>query len=162
MRKSILLVVICVLAFFFTGCDPEKKNPDVIGVNESCNIYANNELIAIVTYIGCAQEELANSKMVLIKETITITPVTKINLDDKDFLLGVGYETYENIDDMYSTDKVYNIEKNQFNIFENEIVEETNYVFCFIVPKEKNSFKYNQVGISFLIFNSYSLVYNFN
>lgn len=29
---------------------------------------------------------------------------------------------------MYSTDKVYNIEKNQFNIFENEIVEEPSII----------------------------------
>ncbi len=57
MKKSGLLIVIFVLAFLFTGCGPEKKNPDVVYVNESCNIYVDTELIATVTYDGCAREE---------------------------------------------------------------------------------------------------------
>lgn len=99
--------------------------------------------------------------MILIKETITISPLKKIDLCDKDFLLGLGYEVYESIDEMYRTDISSNIEKNQFNIFEYVIDKETTYEFCFIIPKEKNNHKYNDVGISFFIFNSYSLVYIF-
>ncbi len=143
-KQFISITVICVSSILFTGCKPYRYNPDVIDVNEKCDIYQNNELVAYVTYNGCAEEELpGNLQMILIKETITINPLKKINLSDKDFLLGLGYEMYDSVDEMYRTDISSNIEKNQFNIFEYVIDKEVAYEFCFIIPKEKNYHKYN-------------------
>lgn len=58
LKQFVLIVVIFVLTILFTGCKPDRYNPDVIDLNEKCDIYQNNELVAYVTYNGCAEEEL--------------------------------------------------------------------------------------------------------
>ena len=101
--------------------------------------------------------------MILIKEAITISPSNPISLQGTDFLLRVGYGSFDETGKMYcSSDKTYNIEKNQFDIFEDELVNETTYVFCFVVPKLNSCIPYDDIGIFFLVFERYILFYMFN
>lgn len=163
MKKNKIMYFLLFMVFFLSGCGPDRQNPDVICLNETCDIYINNEHTSVVKYDDCSILELEDdSNNILIKEKITFTPIISFNVKTEDFMLALGYETYEANKKMYYSNDELNEKENQFDIFEQTIDEETTYVFCFVVPKEKNGFTYNQVGISFLVFNNYSLVYKFD
>lgn len=116
------------------------------------------KLLTVVTYDDFYTVNILEQEdYVLIVETITITPINSIQLRKEDFLLGLGYETYSNCD-RYQSSIDYNIEKNQYDIFNQEVSEKVTYHFCFIVPKVKNDISYDQVLVSFLIFHNYLLV----
>lgn len=160
MKRERLIWILFVFAFLFmVGCGPSAENPDTIHLGESCEIYMNGECIATVSYDDYYAESLVEqADSVLIVETITITPASSIQLYRNDFLLGLGYEFYNSDEDRYQTSVEYNIEKNQYDIFEKEVNEDITYQFCFIVPKERNGTRYDQVGVSFHIFHRYVLV----
>lgn len=160
MKIERLICILCGFIFLFiVGCGPSAENPDIIHLGESCEIYKYGECIATISYDDYSVEILVDQvDSVLIVETITITPASSIQLYINDFLLGLGYEFYNNDEDKYQTSVEYNIEKNQCDIFEKEVKESVTYQFCFIVPKERNGTRYEQVGVSFLIFHQFSLV----
>ena len=164
-RIIFIAALVGALAILFTGCGPDrdKDNPDLVFLNETCNIYRDGEHIVTVSYVGYSSEEIDNTtnNQVLVIETITIQPLVPIELNIEDFLLTLGYEVYENDKDKYHTSIEYNIQKNQYDIFENAINEVVTYNFCFVIPKEKNGTLYSQVGASLLVFHSYSLVNGF-
>lgn len=119
-RKFVFGVIffLCLL----TSCSPHSINPDVINLNESCNIYNGDELLATVSYDDFYSEKMSDQgNLALIVETLTITPMKTIRLLTNDFLLAPMYENYSNDDEKYKSSIEYNIEKNQYDIFENEI-----------------------------------------
>lgn len=162
---AFIIAFALVIAILFTGCGPDrdKDNPDVFFLNETCKIYRDGEHIVTVSYDSYASEEIENTtnNEVLVIETITIQPLVPIELNIEDFLLTLGYEVYENDNDKYRTSIEYNLQKNQYDIFENAIDEVVTYNFCFVVPKERNGTLYSQVGVSLLIFQDYLLFNGF-
>ncbi len=159
MKLKIMICILLASLLVLTSCGPHAKNPDVINLNESCNIYNGDDLLAIVSYDDFNSENImGQTDSVLIIETLTIAPIGSIKLQKNDFLLEIWYEDYSNIEEGYKTSIEYNIEKNKYDIFEQEISDKITYHFCFIVPKEKNGSKYNEVGISLLIFHKITLL----
>lgn len=162
MKKSILLINVLIAAFSLVGCGDHIDNHGIVQINESCKIYTDDEHVATITYNNCDSEEIeSNSTLVLIKETITIVPTKKLFLRDSDFILSLGYESFDTRDDWRRSDKEYNIAKNQYDIFKKPLEDETTYEFCFIVLKEKDGTRYDNIGIFFEIFNTYTLCYMF-
>lgn len=142
-RKRIIFIVALVgaIAILFTGCVPDrdKDNPNVIFLSENCNIYRDGKHIVTVSYDSYSSEEIENTQdnEVLVIETITIQPLVPIELTIDDFLLSIGYDVYENDKDKYRTSIEYNMQKNQYDIFENIVNEVVTYNFCFVIPKKR-------------------------
>lgn len=79
-------------------------NPDIVHLGERCEIYKYGECIAVVSYDDYSAESPADQiDSVLIMETITITPVSSVQLYTNDFLLELGYEFYTSDEDRYPT-----------------------------------------------------------
>ena len=161
-NKRILFIIalVGVFAILFLGCGPDQFNPSVVCLEENCKIYRDSKHVATVTYNSYSDEEIEDSiDEVLLIETVTIEPLVPIELTIDDFLLGIGYEFYDNDSDRYHTSIEYNILKNQYDIFENAVITEAvTYSFCFVVPREKNGTLYTQVGVRLLVFHNYYLL----
>ena len=166
-NKRILFIIalVGVFAILFSGCGPDRysDNPNVFFLEENCKIYRDSKHVATVTYNSYSDEEIEDSiDEVLVIETVTIKPVVPIELKIDDFLLGIGYEFYDNDNDRYHTSIEHNIQKNQYDIFENAVITEAvTYSFCFVILREKNGTLYTQVGADLFIFHSYDLVNSF-
>lgn len=164
MKMKLFIALSLFFILSMTGCimvgfEPSAENPDIVHLGERCEIYKYGECIAVVSYDDYSAEIPADQiDSVLIMETITITPVSSVQLYTNDFLLGLGYEFYTSDEDRYPTSVAYNIEKNKYDIFEQEVEKSVTYRFCFLIPKERNGTRYDQVGVSFLIFHRHVLV----
>lgn len=156
MKKVLkLLFIFIILILTSCGIDIRHDNPDVIFPNENCEIYIDGKLIANVEYNSTSVSELDDTN-ILVKYILIISPINSLKLTSNDFLLRIGYESFE-LRNYYYTSIEYNIKVNGYDIFENNLDKSVTYEFNFIALKEKNNQSYNNVGIELFIFDMYFL-----
>ena len=160
MKKKLLNILIVFISLI-TSCGPHNDNPGIVSIGQTVVLKSENEEIAEITYNSCDDEEVEDKDKVMIIENVSIKPLTEFRFDDYIFYLDVCFFSDNGDDDKYFLDKNTNVLKNGYYFFDNDLKEEVNYDFCFIVPKEKRGIKYNETGISFRFFSYFILDYSF-
>ena len=157
-RKRLISFLIGFICLFLVGCNPHHDDSreilyigDSYTINEYISGVGYADLVTIL-YDDCYAEEL-DEDYVLIVETVTIIPGTSLQLTQDNFVLGVGYESYDSNHPRRKSSIKYNIERNQYDIFSKEITDSTTYHFCFIIPIQHDSCRYDEIGIQLIVFN---------
>lgn len=157
-RKGLFSFLIGFICLVLVGCNPHHDdNREGLSIGDSYTIkeyISGEDSVALVTVLfdDCYAEEL-DKDYVLIIETVTLTPVRTLQLTQDNFLLEVDYERYDSNNPRRKSSIKYNIKKNQYDIFSQEITDSTTYHFCFVIPIQRGRYRYDEVRIWLFVFN---------
>ena len=158
MKKRLLLFIVTLVLCIFRSCTPSKSK--VFGVGDRQELLTNDGAVVGTIKLNSADCSVnEDGKTCSLALTFIFYPIETFRLEN-----GGVFVLADN--EKICTVEQKNLETNGFDIFKSDIAEETEYIFCYVVPKspyfdnlENRADGYDGYGIGCYVNNAVFKIY---